>query len=294
MTFQEIIARLHRFWADRGCALVQPYDVEVGAGTMSPATFLRVLGPEPWRVAYVQPCRRPADGRFGENPNRLYQHHQYQVILKPSPDDVQQLYLESLESLGLALAEHDVRFVEDNWEAPTLAAWGLGWEVWLDAMEVTQFTYFQQVGGVDSRPVSVELAYGLERLAAYLQGVEDVYDLVWTEGLTYRELFHRAEVEHSTYSLQQADPLTLNTFFDLHEAEAGRALDRCLVLPAYDHVLRCSHNFNLLDARGVMGVAQRAALLARVQRLARRSAQTYLQQRAEIACGLPGDLLAGE
>ncbi|HCC32871.1 MAG TPA: glycine--tRNA ligase subunit alpha [Clostridiales bacterium] len=280
MTFQEIIARLHRFWADRGCALVQPYDVEVGAGTMCPATFLRVLGPEPWRVGYVQPCRRPADGRFGENPNRLYQHHQYQVILKPSPDDVQQLYLESLESLGLDLTEHDVRFVEDNWEAPTLAAWGLGWEVWLDSMEVTQFTYFQQVGGAESRPVPVELAYGLERLAAYLQGVDDVYDLVWTEGLTYRDLFHRAEVEHSTYSLQQADPGTLGNLFDLYEAEAGRALDRCLVLPAYDHVLRCSHNFNLLDARGVMGVAQRTAMLARVQRLARRCAQTYLQQRA--------------
>ncbi|HSW10731.1 MAG TPA: glycine--tRNA ligase subunit alpha [Bacillota bacterium] len=283
MTFQEIIARLHRFWADRGCALVQPYDVEVGAGTMSPATFLRVLGPEPWRVAYVQPCRRPADGRFGENPNRLYQHHQYQVILKPSPDDVQQLYLDSLASLGLDLTEHDVRFVEDNWEAPTLAAWGLGWEVWLDSMEVTQFTYFQQVGGAESRPVPVELAYGLERLAAYLQGVDDVYDLVWTEGLTYRDLFHRAEVEHSTYSLQQADPAAVGSLFDLHEAEAGRALDQCLVLPAYDHVLRCSHNFNLLDARGVMGAAQRTAMLARVQRLARRCAQTYLQQRADAA-----------
>jgi glycyl-tRNA synthetase alpha chain len=294
MTFQEIIARLHRFWADRGCALVQPYDVEVGAGTMSPATFLRVLGAEPWRVAYVQPCRRPADGRFGENPNRLYQHHQYQVILKPSPDDVQQLYLQSLESLGLVLTEHDVRFVEDNWEAPTLAAWGLGWEVWLDSMEVTQFTYFQQVGGAESRPVPVELAYGLERLAAYLQGVDDVYDLVWTEGLTYRDLFHRAEVEHSTYSLQQADPATLGSLFDLYEAEAGRALDQSLVLPAYDHVLRCSHNFNLLDARGVMGVAQRTAMLARVQRLARRCAQTYLQQRADASAAPSNDPSAGE
>ncbi len=282
MTFQEIIARLHRFWADRGCAVVQPYDVELGAGTMSPATFLRVLGPEPWKVAYVQPCRRPADGRFGENPNRVYQHHQYQVILKPSPDDIQDLYLESLTALGLDLREHDVRFVEDNWEAPTLGAWGLGWEVWLDGMEITQFTYFQQVGGYDCRPVAVELAYGLERVAAYLQEVENVFDLVWTPGLTYRDLFHRAEVEHTTYAMEAADPGVLTQLFELYETEASRALDRELVLPAYDCVLRCSHTFNLLDARGVMGVARRAALLARVQRLSRRTAQVYLQQRQAL------------
>ncbi|MDQ7794096.1 MAG: glycine--tRNA ligase subunit alpha [bacterium] len=285
MTFQDIIARLHQFWAEQGCAVVQAYDVETGAGTMHPATFLRVLGPEPWKVAYVQPCRRPADGRYGDNPNRLYQHHQYQVILKPSPDDVQQLYLESLEALGLRLREHDVRFVEDNWEAPTLAAWGLGWEVWLDSLEITQFTYFQQVGGYDCRPIPVELAYGLERLAAYLQEVDSVYDLTWSEGLTYRDLFHRAEVEHSTYSLKEADPAALGRLFELAEVEAGRALECGLVLPAYDHVLRCSHSFNILDARGVMGVAQRAAMLGRVQRLARQCAQVHLKHRE--AAGYP-------
>lgn len=281
MTFQEIILALQGYWARQGCVIQQPYDVEKGAGTMNPATFLRALGPEPWRVAYVEPSRRPADGRYGENPNRLYQHHQYQVILKPSPKDVQDLYLDSLRALGLDPRQHDIRFVEDNWESPTLGAWGLGWEVWLDGMEITQFTYFQQVGGIDVKPVSAEITYGLERLAMYIQGKENVYDLVWVGKITYGDIFHRNEVEQSQYSFAVADNKLLFTLFDLYEREAIRVVEQGLVLPAYDYVLKCSHTFNILDARGAISVSERTAYITRIRHLARLCAQAYLQQREE-------------
>ena len=239
MTFQDIILTLQNFWAGQNCILSQPYDVEKGAGTMNPSTFLRALGPEPWNVAYVEPSRRPADGRYGENPNRLFQHHQFQVIMKPSPDNIQELYLESLKKLGIKPEEHDIRFVEDNWESPTLGAWGLGWEVWLDGMEITQFTYFQQVGSVDVKPVSVEITYGLERLAMYIQGKENVYDLEWVNGVTYGDVFHQNEVEQSHYNFELADTELLFNLFDMYEKEAVRIIEQGFVLPAYDYVLKC-------------------------------------------------------
>ena len=282
MKFQEIILALQQFWSEQGCILGEPYDVEKGAGTMNPATFLRVLGPEPWNVAYVEPSRRPADGRYGDNPNRLYQHHQFQVIMKPSPDNIQELYLESLSRLGIDPAQHDIRFVEDNWESPTLGAWGLGWEVWLDGMEITQFTYFQQVGSQDVKPVAVEITYGLERLAMYIQGVENVYDVQWTKDYTYGDVFHQNEVEQSAYSFEIADEALLFDLFEKYEQEAVRVIELGYVHPAYDYVLKCSHTFNLLDARGAISVSERTAFIGRVRKLARLCAQRYLKQREEL------------
>ena len=282
MKFQEVILALQEFWSGQGCILAQPYDVEKGAGTMSPWTFLRVLGPEPWNVAYVEPSRRPADGRYGDNPNRLYQHHQFQVIMKPSPDNIQELYLESLARLGIRAEEHDIRFVEDNWESPTLGAWGLGWEVWLDGMEITQFTYFQQVGSVDVKPVSSEITYGLERLAMYIQGVENVYDIAWTDDVTYGDVFHQNEFEQSTYAFDLSDEALLFDLFDKYEAEAVRVIGAGHVHPAHDYVLKCSHTFNLLDARGAISVSQRTAFIGRVRKLARLCAEAYLAQREAL------------
>jgi glycyl-tRNA synthetase alpha chain len=282
MTFQELLMTLERFWADRGCVIQQPYDIEVGAGTFNPATLLRVLGPEPWNVAYVEPSRRPTDGRYGENPNRLQHYYQYQVILKPSPKDIQEQYLDSLKALGLDPLDHDIRFVEDDWESPTLGAWGLGWEVWLDGMEITQFTYFQQAGSIDLAPVSVELTYGPERIAMYIQGVENVYDLEWTRGVKYGDVHHRGEVEHCIYNFEQADVDMLFKLFDMYEAECQRIIGLNLVLPAYDYCLKCSHTFNLLNARGAISVAERASLIGRVRHLARLCAEGYLKQREEM------------
>jgi glycyl-tRNA synthetase alpha chain len=275
LTFQQMILRLQQFWADQGCVILQPYDVEVGAGTFHPATTLRSLGPNPWRTAYVQPSRRPTDGRYGENPNRLQHYYQFQVILKPSPDDVQDLYLDSLRAIGIEPAEHDVRFVEDDWESPTLGAWGLGWEVWMDGMEVTQFTYFQAVGGIDCRPVPAEITYGLERLAQYVQGVDSVYDLVWVDGVSYGDVFLRNEFEYSTYNFEVADVPMLSGLFDTYEAESRRTLAAGLVLPAYDYVLKCSHVFNLLDARGAIAVTERTGFIGRVRALAKACAEAY-------------------
>ena len=282
MKFQEIILALQQFWSEKGCILGEPYDVEKGAGTMNPATFLRVLGPEPWNVAYVEPSRRPADGRYGDNPNRLYQHHQFQVIMKPSPDNIQELYLASLASLGIEAKQHDIRFVEDNWESPTLGAWGLGWEVWLDGMEITQFTYFQQVGSQNVKPVAVEITYGLERLAMYIQGVENVYDIQWTKDYTYGDVFHQNEVEQSAYSFELSDEALLFDLFEKYEKEAVRVIELGYVHPAYDYVLKCSHVFNLLDARGAISVSERTAFIGRVRKLARLCAQRYLKQREEL------------
>ena len=282
MKFQEVILALQEFWSGQGCILAQPYDVEKGAGTMSPWTFLRVLGPEPWNVAYVEPSRRPADGRYGDNPNRLYQHHQFQVIMKPSPNNIQELYLESLARLGIRAVEHDIRFVEDNWESPTLGAWGLGWEVWLDGMEITQFTYFQQVGSHDVKPVSVEITYGLERLAMYIQGVENVYDIAWTDDVTYGDVFHQNEFEQSTYAFDLSDEALLFDLFDKYEAEAVRVIGAGHVHPAHDYVLKCSHTFNLLDARGAISVSQRTAFIGRVRKLARLCAEAYLAEREAL------------
>ncbi len=282
MKFQEIILALQKFWSEQGCILAEPYDVEKGAGTMNPSTFLRVLGPEPWNVAYVEPSRRPADGRYGENPNRLFQHHQFQVIMKPSPDNIQELYLASLERLGIDPKQHDIRFVEDNWESPTLGAWGLGWEVWLDGMEITQFTYFQQVGSQDIQPVASEITYGLERLAMYIQGVENVYDIQWTDGCTYGDIFHQNEFEQSTYAFELSDEALLFDLFEKYEKEAVRVIDLGYVHPAYDYVLKCSHTFNLLDARGAISVSERTAYIGRVRKLARLCAQCYLAQREKL------------
>ena len=285
MNFQDLILTLERYWAERDVTIQQPYVVEVGAGTMSPHTFLRVLGPKPWRVAYVQPSRRPADGRYGDNPNRLFQHHQYQVILKPSPHDVQDLYLGSLAAIGIDPTEHDIRFVEDNWEAPTLGAWGTGWEVWLDGMEITQLTYFQQVGGIEVRPVSAEITYGLERIAMYLQRVDNVYDLRWVGELTYGDVYRKAEYEFSKYAFELADTGILRGSFENYENEACRCIDASLILPGYDYVLKCSHVFNILDARGAFGAAQRAEYMARVRALARRVAHAWVdREREEAAC----------
>ncbi len=279
LDFQTIILKLQEFWGNQGCLLVQPYDVEKGAGTMNPMTFLRVLGAQPWSVAYVEPSRRPADGRYGDNPNRLYQHHQFQVIVKPSPADIQEKYLESLKILGIDPELHDVRFVEDNWEAPTLGAWGLGWEVWLDGMEVTQFTYFQQVGGFEVRPVAVEITYGLERLASYIQDVTNVYDLVYAPGVSYGDVFKMAEYEHSVYTFEVSTVERLLNWFNEFESEAKLALERQLVLPAYDYVLKCSHVFNLLEARGAISVTERTGFIGKVRNLARQVAQSYLASR---------------
>ena len=282
MNIQEMILTLQQYWAKQDCILMQAYDTEKGAGTMSPMTLLRSLGPEPWNVAYVEPSRRPDDGRYGENPNRLYQHHQYQVIMKPSPDNIQDLYLESLFALGIDPKHHDIRFVEDNWENPTLGAAGLGWEVWLDGMEITQFTYFQQIGGLEANPVAVELTYGIERLASYIQDKENVFDLEWVNGVTYKDIFLQPEYEHSKYSFEESNTETLFELFNLYEAEAKRVMDKGLIFPAYDYVLKCSHTFNLLDARGVISVTERTGYIARVRNLARQISTAYVEERERL------------
>jgi len=279
MNFQEVILSLQKFWARKGCVLVQPYDIEVGAGTFHPATLLKVLGPEPWNVAYVQPSRRPADGRYGENPNRLQHYYQFQVILKPSPLDVQKQYLQSLKALGIESLEHDIRFVEDDWESPTLGASGLGWEVWLDGMEITQFTYFQMAGSIELHPVSVEITYGLERISMYLQGIDNVYDLQWNNNITYGDVYHQQEVEQSTYNFELADVDMLLDLFNKYEAEAKRIIKEKLVIPAYEYCLKCSHTFNILDARGAISVTERTGYIARIRNLARACAEQYLAQR---------------
>jgi len=284
-TFQGLILALQTYWSQQGCALLQPYDIEVGAGTFHPATFLRAIGPEPWRAAYVQPSRRPKDGRYGENPNRLQHYYQYQVVLKPSPNNIQDLYLNSLRALGVDMSVHDVRFVEDDWESPTLGAWGLGWEVWLDGMEVTQFTYFQEVGGLKCAPVLGEITYGLERLAMYLQGVESVYDLVWTPGVSYGDVYHQNEVEQSKYNFEYSNVEWLFKLFGEFEAEAKRLMEHKLTLPAFEMVMKCSHTFNLLDARGAISVTERAAYIGRVRALSRAVAQSYYDSRE--ALGFP-------
>ncbi|MDO5715396.1 MAG: glycine--tRNA ligase subunit alpha [Tissierellia bacterium] len=282
MYFQDLIFNLEKYWKEEGAVVLEPYDVEKGAGTMNPQTFLRSLGPEPWRVVYVEPSRRPADGRYGENPNRLYQHHQLQVIIKPSPENIQELYLNSLKAVGIEPEKHDIRFVEDNWESPTLGAWGLGWEVWLDGMEVTQFTYFQQVGGINCELESAELTYGLERIAMYLQNVDSVYEIQWNEKLKYGDIFKMAEYEHSKYSFELADVTMLRNLFDMFEKEAQRISEKELVLPAYDYVLKCSHIFNVLDARGALSVSERTTYIGRVRALARIVALQYIHEREEM------------
>jgi glycyl-tRNA synthetase alpha chain len=285
---QGIILKLQQYWADYGCALGQPYDIEVGAGTFNPNTFLRSLGPEPWKVAYVEPSRRPTDGRYGDNPNRLQRYYQFQVILKPAPEDSQQIYLDSLEALGIDLVEHDVRFVEDDWESPTLGASGLGWEVWLDGMEVTQFTYFQKIGSVELEPISVELTYGIERIAMFVQQKSSVYDLEWVDGLTYGQVHHEDEVQFSTYNFEVADVDAQFKMFDMYEAECNACLEKDLPLPAYDYVLKCSHTFNLLDARGAISVAERTGYIARVRNMARAVAESYLELRERLGYPLLG------
>ena len=286
LSFQALIFELQRYWSSHGCVIAQPYDMEMGAGTFHPATFLRAIGPEPWRAAYVQPSRRPTDGRYGDNPNRLQHYFQFQVLLKPSPDDIQELYLESLRTLGLDLNVHDVRFVEDNWESPTLGAWGLGWEVWLNGMEITQFTYFQQVGGLDCRPVSGEITYGLERIAMYLQGVNSVYDLLWTESatgrVTYGDIYHQNEVEMSAYNFEHADTSAMFAWFDQCEAASQRMIEVGLPLPAYEQMLKASHTFNLLDARRALSVTERQRYILRVRSLARAVAETYYAAREKL------------
>ncbi|MGJ3245423.1 MAG: glycine--tRNA ligase subunit alpha [Elainellaceae cyanobacterium] len=281
-TFQSVISVLNQFWSNRGCVIVQPYDIEKGAGTKSPHTFLRAIGPEPWSVAYVEPCRRPSDGRYGENPNRVQHYYQYQVLIKPSPENIQDLYLDSLMALGIKPDDHDIRFVEDNWEDAAVGAWGVGWEVWLDGMEVTQFTYFQQCGGLDCRPVSIEITYGLERLTMYLQEVNSIFDIRWNERLSYGDVYLQAEIENSTYNFETSNPDTLFTLFNIYEQEADRLMNAGLVLPAYDYVLKCSHTFNLLEARGVISVTERTRYIARVRNLARNIAQLYFQQRESM------------
>jgi len=291
-TFQGLIFELQQFWSAQGCVIAQPYDMEMGAGTFHPATFLRAIGPEPWRAAYVQPSRRPTDGRYGDNPNRLQHYFQFQVILKPSPDDIQDLYLASLRALGFDLLVHDVRFVEDNWESPTLGAWGLGWEVWLNGMEITQFTYFQQVGGLDCRPVSGEITYGLERIAMYLQGVDSVYDLLWTESatgrVTYGDVYHQNEVEMSAYNFEHADTAALFGWFDQCEQAARHLIDLNLPLPAYEQMVKASHTFNLLDARRAISVTERQRYILRVRALARAVAETYYKAREALGFPLVG------
>ncbi len=293
-TFQDLVNALQSYWAEQGCVLMQPYDMEMGAGTFHPATFLRAIGPEHWRSAYVQPCRRPTDGRYGDNPFRLQHYFQYQVVLKPSPPDIQELYLGSIRALGLDPLVHDVRFVEDNWESPTLGAWGIGWEVWLNGMEVTQFTYFQQVGGLDCRPVTGELTYGLERIAMYLQGVESIFDLIWTEGpqgrVTYGDVYHQNEVEMSRYNFEVADTASLFAWFDTCESQFKALIDEELALPAYEQVLKCSHTFNLLDARHAISVTERQAYILRVRTMAKAVAEAYYRGRETLGFPLiPAD-----
>jgi glycyl-tRNA synthetase alpha chain len=285
ITFQQLISTLSQYWEQQGCALLQPYDMEVGAGTSHTATFLRAIGPEPWRAAYVQPSRRPKDGRYGENPNRLQHYYQFQVVLKPSPLDILDRYLGSLDAIGIDPKAHDIRFVEDDWENPTLGAWGLGWEVWLNGMEVTQFTYFQQVGGLDCRPITGEITYGLERLAMYLQDVENVYDLTWTSGVSYRDVYHQNEVEQSAYNFEHSNAAMLFEHFGHYEAEAKRLIEARLALPAYEMVLKAAHTFNLLDARGAISVTERAAYIGRIRNLSRSVSQAYLDSR--LRSGFP-------
>jgi len=297
-TFQGLISALQDYWAAQGCAIIQPLDMEVGAGTFHPATFLRSIGPEPWRAAYVQPCRRPTDGRFGENPNRLQHYYQFQVALKPNPDNIQELYLDSLKMLGFDPLEHDIRFVEDNWESPTLGAWGLGWEVWLNGMEVTQFTYFQQVGGIECRPVTGEITYGLERLAMYIQNVKSIFDLVWTKGpqgiVTYGDVFHQNEVEQSHYNFEHADTDSLFAWFDTCEKESARLIEAGLPLPAYEQVLKASHTFNLLDARHAISVTERQRFILRVRTLSRAVANTYYEAREALGFPIGKSTTGGE
>ena len=296
LTFQQTILRLQEYWNDQGCALLQPIDIEVGAGTSHTATFLRAIGPEPWRAGYVQPSRRPKDARYGDNPNRLHQHHQYQVVLKPSPPDILELYLGSLRALGVDTLRNDIRFVEDNWENPTLGAWGLGWEVWMNGMEITQFTYFQQVGGLECKPITGEITYGLERLSMYLQQVDNVFDLVYTRWrangeervLSYGDVFHQTEVEQSHYNFEQSDPKVLLSQFELYESEAARLMRAGLALPAYETVLKAGHTFNLLDARGAISVTERAAYIGRIRTLARAVAQSYLESRRKLGFPMLG------
>lgn len=285
MTLQELILTLHRYWADQGCVIHQPYDLEMGAGTFHPATFLRALGPEPWRAAYPQPCRRPTDGRYGDNPNRMQHYYQYQVVLKPSPDNIQDLYLESLSRLGINPKQHDIRFIQDDWESPTLGAWGLGWEVRLDGMEITQFTYFQEIGGIELQPITVEITYGTERIAMYLQQVDNVFDLAWNDRVSYGDIHHETERQFSTYNFETADVAMLTAAFHAYEKECGRLIERGLVLPAYDYCIKTSHVFNLLDARGAISVAERTGYIGRVRALARRCAEQYITQRE--AMGYP-------
>lgn len=282
MNFQSVITTLHQFWGDRGCLIAQPYDTEKGAGTMNPHTFLRAIGPEPWSVAYVEPCRRPTDGRYGENPNRYQHYYQYQVLIKPSPDNIQEIYLDSLKALGIHPEDHDIRFVEDNWESPTLGAWGVGWEVWLDGMEITQFTYFQQCGGIDCRPVSIEITYGLERLVMYLQNVDAFTKICWNDRISYGDVHLQGEVEQCTYNFEASNPDLLFTLFALYEQEAEQLSKQGLVLPTLDYVLKCSHTFNLLDARGVISVTERTRYIGRIRNLARQVAHLYLQQRETL------------
>jgi glycyl-tRNA synthetase alpha chain len=282
MNFQDIISQLNQYWAEQGCVIQQPYDMEVGAGTFHPATLLRSLGPEPWKAAYIQPSRRPTDGRYGNNPNRLQHYYQYQVVLKPSPIEVQELYLGSLKKFGLDLLEHDIRFVEDDWESPTLGAWGLGWEVWLDGMEITQFTYFQQAGSIDLLPTTVEITYGLERIAMYLQGVDSVYDIAWNDSVKYGDIFHQAEVEFSTFNFEEANVAELINSFNTYEEEGLKLVEKGLILPAYDYCLKCSHTFNLLDARKAISVAERTRYIGRIRNIARKVASGYVTQREEM------------
>ena len=289
MNFQDLILTLNEFWGKQGCIIQQPYDMEKGAGTMNPATALRALGPEPWKVAYVEPSRRPTDGRYGENPNRLQHYYQYQVILKPSPEDIVELYMDSLRAIGIDPDEHDIRLVEDNWESANLGAWGLGWEVWLDGMEVTQFTYFQQFGGIDCKPVSGEITYGLERLAMFIQKVDSVYDIEWVDGITYGDVHHQGEVEHSHYNFEEADTDMLFQLYNMYEKEAIRILEKGLVLPGYDYILKCSHTFNLLDARNAISVAERQNYISRVRNLAKLASEAYCAQREELGYPLIKD-----
>ncbi len=289
MHLQEMMEKLKKYWADHGAIILEAYDIEKGAGTMSPHTFLHALGPEPWKTVYVEPSRRPSDGRYGENPNRLYQHHQLQVILKPSPDNIQDIYLKSLEIIGIDLSMHDVRFVEDNWESPTLGAWGVGWEVWLDGMEITQFTYFQQIGGIPLEIESCEITMGIERLAMYIQNVDSVYDLLWNDDIKYGDLFKTAEYENSVYSFEEADVEMLFKLFEMYEKEANRLNELKLVLPAYDYTLKCSHVFNILDARGAVSVSERNSYILKVRNLAKQVAQNHIEKRQELGFPLLGE-----
>ena len=289
LSMQDIILTLQQFWAKQGCMIMQSYDTEKGAGTMSPYTFLRAIGPEPWNVAYVEPSRRPADGRYGENPNRLYQHHQFQVLMKPNPDNIQDLYLDSLRALGIEPKEHDIRFVEDNWENPSMGCAGVGWEVWLDGMEVTQFTYFQQVGGLEVKPVASEVTYGLERLSSYIQDVNSVFDLEWADGVKYGDIFKEPEYEHSKYAFEESSQEMLLDAFDTYEKEAKRLIKEGLVHPAYDYILKCSHTFNLLDARGAVSVTERAGYLARIRNMAKAIAKVFVEERKKLGFPLIKD-----